>query len=210
MAQPRFTAPSLQELVLAYQSGPKGGAELEAVRGGLKSGLGIGINLQDRARKLKSQLEEFKLEQGKARETKRATRVSEAAAVPAAKSKQALESAKTKESEARAEFLRRKPGSPPRGKPPLSDLEIDIQAEKDAQAFIKTYTAGTGVFGQPELAEIKNMFKDQRVTEMIEARDKEIEENLVRVIKADGTTGRVPKEKLDSFLQTFPGSKVIK
>ena len=215
MAQPRFKAPSLQELILAYQSGPKGGAELEAVRGGLRTGLGTGLGIQksqeeakERAQTLKLKLEEFQLEKGKAKEAKRATGVSEIAAGKAAKSKQALEAAKTEQAEAQAEFLRRKPGSA--RQVPKSDVDLDIQAEKDAQSFAKTISAGTGTFGLPNLPELKAAFKEQRLIELKTARDQEIESDFIRVMKADGVTGKVPKASLETFLQTFPGSKVIK
>lgn len=222
MAQPRFKAPSLQELILAAQSGPTGAESIEAAREGTKRGLGTSLRLQEisarkeeaaqemktRAQELKLKVEAGQREQLKLTETTRAAKATEGQKRREARPTKTLKEAQAEQALAQAEFLRRKPGSPK--DVPLSDVALDIQAEKEAQAFGKTLAAGAGRFGTPNLPEIIAVQKELRLQALKDARDQaQAQDNFVPVQKADGTTGKVPQESLDAFLQANPGSKVV-
>lgn len=187
MAQPRFRAPSLQELTTAFRV--PGGQRIRAGMEGLEKGFKLGSTIlgqqEDRAsrraqaaQKLKEFEAETKLagrkattEEAKTKETKRAARAEEKRLTAEAPSKKALRDAQAAQARAQAEFLSRKPGST-KLLPP-TDVELSEQATKETDAFLKTLTAGTGIFGRPELEAQREELIAQRTTELIQLRDQE-------------------------------------
>lgn len=222
MAQPRIKGPSLQELLLASRTQDPTAAALEGATRGIGLSSKLLANQQEReariadararATNLKAQLAQSERgvqlkERAEEREISRAPKKE-----ARAEAKAAAELRKTEAdialAEERAKLISRQPGAA--RLIPKSDVDLSSQATKEVDAFLKTSTAGAGAFGTPDLEIQRQNLIDQRFEELKAIRDQVAVDNLVAVQRGDGATGKVPKEKLQEWLDANPGSKVIK